>query len=437
MKTDNPIAVLVVDDEPNIVKSLSRLLQRHDFEVTAYTDPAEALASAPLKDMDVVLSDMRMPQMSGTELLAQVAEQAPDVARVLLTGFADMTSTIEAVNQGHIYAYLQKPWQDDQLVNMLQKAAAHARLRKENQRLLEQIQEQNRKLAFYNKTMAQTIKQQTSEVQQAFGMVESTRMEMLNSFKAFVQVLSSLVEMRPGMTRGFALEVAHLCQSMGERAKLDPSAKIHLYYAALLHEIGKMALPQDLLDKPPGELPPKKWEMFAEYPEIGELVLAPVASLGQAASIIHQHREYLDGSGFPRGIKGDAISREARILCMARDYTAMLRGHEFGRKHSLVEAKQLLRSRAGVLYDKELVKLFIGMDDEHRIAAPSMSSGHAIPLAQLRPGMKLARPVYNQHGLSLLGAHHVVSESDVERLMRIMRRTGLSVEIYVEDPLGA
>ena len=216
---------------------------------------------------------------------------------------------------------------------------------------------------------------------------------------------------------------------------LDRTTQIHLYYAALLHEIGKMALPEDLQQKSPQDLSPTKWKMFAEYPEIGELVLAPVASLGQAASIIHQHREYLDGSGFPQGIKGDAISREARILCMARDYTALLRGHEFGHKHSPVEAKQLLRSRAGVLYDKELVKLIIGMDDEHKITAPSMALGHAIPLAQLRPGMKLARPVYNQHGLSLLGAHHVVSETDIHRLIRIMRRTGLSVEIYVEDPL--
>ena len=107
--------ILCVDDAPNILNALNRLLRRPGHTVVTAESGAAGLELLEQHPVDMVISDMRMPQMSGDEFLRLVAERSPDTVRILLTGFSDLQSTIKAVNDGKIYRYLSKPWDDEEL----------------------------------------------------------------------------------------------------------------------------------------------------------------------------------------------------------------------------------------------------------------------------------------------------------------------------------
>jgi response regulator RpfG family c-di-GMP phosphodiesterase len=153
MVVDPQWAVLCVDDEQNIVSSLRRIFRQHSFRVLTATSGAEALGLLEREPVDVVISDMRMPEMDGAQFLEQVRNRWPDTVRLLLTGYADMEATIGAINRGEIYRYIAKPWNDDDVVTTVRRGLERKTLERENKRLEALIQRQNAKLRDLNASL--------------------------------------------------------------------------------------------------------------------------------------------------------------------------------------------------------------------------------------------------------------------------------------------
>jgi len=124
--------ILFVDDEPNILRALKRALFKMNINMLLADSGKKALELLESNTVHVVVSDMKMPHMSGAELLEQVAKLYPETFRVVLTGFADIDSTIKAVNQGKIHRYLQKPWDNQELMNSLEEGLERVKLKDEN-----------------------------------------------------------------------------------------------------------------------------------------------------------------------------------------------------------------------------------------------------------------------------------------------------------------
>ena len=164
--------VLFVDDEPNILRAIKRALFTMDITLLLADSGAKALELMANNEVHVVISDMKMPQMSGAELLEQVATKYPETFRVVLTGYADIESTIQAVNQGKIHRYLQKPWENQELISVVEEGLERVKLKAENLRLQKLTKLQNKKLKDVNTSLEQMVQKRTRQIKAALNKLQ-------------------------------------------------------------------------------------------------------------------------------------------------------------------------------------------------------------------------------------------------------------------------
>lgn len=174
--------ILLVDDETNILKALHRLLRPEGYRILTAESGADALAILARESVDLVVSDMRMPEMDGAVFLAKVRQTWPDTVRLLLTGHADMAQTVSAINQGEIYRFIAKPWNDQELIIIVRQALEQLYLKRENFRLQQLTAEQNEALKLANNTLEQKVAQRTAELSQLVSFLELTQEELKSSF---------------------------------------------------------------------------------------------------------------------------------------------------------------------------------------------------------------------------------------------------------------
>ena len=197
--------VLFVDDEPNILRAIKRALFTMDITLLLAESGAKALELLEKNEVHVVISDMKMPQMSGAELLEQVAINYPETFRVVLTGYADIESTIKAVNQGKIHRYLQKPWDNQELVAAVEEGLERVKLKAENERLQKLTRLQNKKLKDVNSSLEQMVHKRTRQIKAALNKIEKHNLAM-------EQVLFNVISINPHINGKFAIEVSELAR---------------------------------------------------------------------------------------------------------------------------------------------------------------------------------------------------------------------------------
>jgi len=157
--------VLCVDDEENILHSLKRLLRKEGYRLLTATSGAEGLKILKENDVHLVISDQRMPEMSGTEFLAQVKENYPDVIRIVLTGYTEVDSITASINKGHIYKFILKPWNDQNLKLEVKQGLEQYDLMQSNKRLHEKVLQQNEELKQINENLEVLVKNRTMELE--------------------------------------------------------------------------------------------------------------------------------------------------------------------------------------------------------------------------------------------------------------------------------
>lgn len=423
--------LLFVDDEKNILSSLERTFRVLPYRVLTATSGKAGLEIMEKEPVDLVISDMRMPEMSGAEFLARVAERWPDTMRFLLTGYADLESTVSAVNEGHIYKYLSKPWQDNDLKLSVKRALEKKHLEEERRQLLQTVKEQNAELKDLNSNLEQKVEERVHEIERMRGMLESAYRELKKNFVDSVGVFSSIIEAREGSVAGHSRRVANAAHRVAVQMGMNDSEAQHVLFAALLHDIGKVALSDDLLRRPFAALTHEERGEVVKHPVVGEALLMSLASLHTAAKMIRSHHERYDGSGYPDGLKGEDIPLGARILAVANDYDGLRNGRLLLERLSEQETRQYLIRHRGTLYDPHVVDTFLstlehgkteGQDDEMMMMDPG----------QLRPGMRLARELVTKSGMVLLPEGHVLDQSLILKIQALARNTGAQIRICVQ-----
>ena len=246
--------LLFVDDEPGILSALRRLFRPHGYRIFIAEGGAAGLEILEKEAVDLVISDMRMPEMDGAAFLKEVRNRWPKVMRILLTGYADITSTVAAINQGEIYRYIAKPWDDNEIVTIVREAMERLHLELENQRLSALTQAQNDELKTLNANLEQKVAERTAELRQALTFVEQSHGELKKSFLTSVQVFAGVIELRSGSVgsqmSGHGRRVAEHARSVAQRMGLSDNEVQNIMLAGLLHDIGKLGLPDELLGKP-------------------------------------------------------------------------------------------------------------------------------------------------------------------------------------------
>lgn len=430
-----PATILFVDDEANILSSLKRLFRPQGYRIFTAESGAQGLEIMARESVDLVISDMRMPEMNGAQFLGKVREGWPDTVRILLTGYAEIGATIEAINKGQIYRYISKPWEDNDITLAVRHALQQKALEREKQRLEELTRRQNEELKDLNAHLEEKVQARTEEVRQTMGFLEVAHEKLKKSFITSVRVFSNLIEMRNQAMVGHARRVAEMARSMAQQLGMSDAEAQDIFVAGLLLDIGKIGLPDRLLDKPFAGLTGTERSEVVKYPVKGQMALMALEQLQGAAQLIRSHRERFDGTGYPDRLAGFGIPLGARILALAKDYDMALIGTAFTKPMKPADAMLQIQDGKGKRYDPAVVDAFMGKINKDVEAAKDILTELALRSAQLKPGMMTARDLMTKSGEMLLSKGHVLSGQIIEQIMGFERMDGhpLTIHVYTKE----
>jgi putative nucleotidyltransferase with HDIG domain len=430
MNEASPPTLLFVDDEPSILSALRRLFRPHGYTILMAESGDEGLEIIAREHVDLVISDMRMPIMDGARFLEQVRLRQPSAVRILLTGYADISSTIDAINCGEIYRYIAKPWDDNDIVLLVRDALERSRLERENARLLALTRQQNDELRDLNASLEQKVQERTAELRQTMSFLEQAHQNLKKNFVAIVKVFSSLIELR-GNIGGHSHRVAELARALALRVGMSEGESQEVVLGALLHDIGKMGLPDNILAKPFNLLSVEERALFMKHPVSGQMMLLEIEQMKNVARFIRSHHESFDGKGFPDRLSGLEIPLGVRVLSVANDFDALQAGTLVSRPLTPADALRYLVDNKGKRYDPSIVDAFIALQNEKGPGEPAilpLRSGH------LKAGMTLAGDLLHQDGYLLLAKGFVLSDSVIEQLRKLESSDGRQLVIHVLGP---
>ena len=425
---DFTATLLLVDDEPSILSSLRRLLRPAGYKIHIAESGKAALEILEHEHVDLVISDMRMPEMDGAKFLEQVRNRWPRITRLLLTGYADVNSTIDAINRGQIYRYISKPWDDNDLTLLVRDALEHQRLKRENDRLEELTRQQNEELRELNAGLERKVAARTSELEQVNSFLELANDKQKQNFLTAIKMFSGLLELRGGGMAGHSRRVADLARKLAVVLGVDGKGQQEIFLAGLLHDVGKIGFPDSLLAKPVSKMTGDEIGRYRKHAVAGESALMPLDELKESTRLVRAHHERFDGQGFPDGLQGMAIPLGARILSVANDYDGLQIGTLAEKRMSAEEAKALLLTSRGKRYDPAVVDAFIEM-----LGGIAKESPRDLQVAvdELQPGMVLARDLVGRDGALLLSADYILDASLVKQIQNYSAREGINLSLHV------
>lgn len=424
--------LLLVDDEENILKSLCRQLRHEPYEILIANGAEQALQLLNQKSVDLVISDARMPGMDGAALLTEVQQRWPECMRILLTGQADLSTTIKAINQGRIYRYISKPWDDEELRLTIRQALAFQHSERERKRLEQLTKEQNQRLQELITTLEQRVRARTEELQQTADMLDLAYAELKRSYVTATEVFSGLLAQRIPRDKQANSQVIALLRAYCEHHGYDENMSRNLAMAAALYNLGKLTWSDNLLRSPADLLYKTERERYRQYPVLGESLLMSLEPLQDAARLIRHHQERWDGGGFPERLKGETIPLGARLLKLAVDFVELQCGLVLERNLSRDEALLLIQKYSGKLYDPLLCERFVVLCTELApdlaLADPSIL---ALDTRKLEPGMRLARNLNAENGTLLLNEGKQLSRALIDKLITFEESENARYTLFV------
>ncbi len=418
-KTDISVKILVVDDEENILRAIRRLLMDEDLEVLTATSGEEALRILTSdQDVGLILSDQRMPGLTGVDFLEKARKIVPDTIRIVLTGYADVNAAIDAINRGGAYRYVAKPWKDDELVQIIREAAQRFFLVKENKRLSGIMKRQNEELQTWNSQLEYFVQKQTKEIQKNNEELQRLNRRLKKNFQNSILAFSGLIELRDSGVRNHSRNVAEVSTKVAESLGL-PGAEIEtITVASLLHDIGKIGIPDVLLQKDFEDMSSEELEEYMLHPVRGQAAIDSIEDLRKAGILIRHHHESFNGKGFPDRLRGDNIPLGSRIISMA-DAVDKAIGKLYG-DNAIQVALKSLKEGLGSSFDPGLYKAVTASVEE--IYAKVLVKTDVVELElhpnNLKAGMVISRDVHSGTGLLLLSKGLQLNEKNIEAIRR-------------------
>ncbi|MEY8205025.1 MAG: response regulator [Bermanella sp.] len=421
---DQASKILFVDDEAQMLSALARVFRGQKFAVTTANSGKEGLALLADQQFDVIISDMRMPEMDGASFLAQTCKLSPSSRRVLLTGFSDQESTIRAINQGQVHQYLSKPWDNQQLRNTIEAELA------EKQR----IQASTPDLKEYQSLKEQVVSV-SAELASATSFADMAKEELLDQYNTTIKLISNLINLRMPSSYSANCNVVNHSVALAKLVKLDSKVITEVRNAARLHQLGKLAFDDSLLLMQQDELSPPQLKQYQAHSVLGADLLTPLNSLDYTAKLIRHQNENYDGSGSPQKLSANKIPLGSRILRLAIDYQMLLHGRYFKDALSCHDALAFMADFAGKKYDPELLRLYQKLIIELEKTHPSLHySDHRVSITELRATQVVNRDLLNHDGMLLIAKGTHLNNEMIDKLTRYCRRDGRDMSVFIQLP---
>jgi putative nucleotidyltransferase with HDIG domain len=351
--------VLFVDDEVNILKAVQRLLRHEPWKVLVASRAKEALAILDGEPAQVVITDQRMPEMSGVDLLSVIRERHPDVVRMMLTGYTEINVAVDAINRGAIYRLITKPWNDEELKATIRQALEQHELRHEIKRLNQVTREQNFKLQDMNRNLEGKVRDRTQQL-------AAKHEELNHAYIQTIRALAEAVDAKDSYTRGHSERVGVYASKVARQMGLPKERIERVYIAGLLHDVGKIGVRDAVITKP-ARLTDEEYDEIKQHPTIGAKILEPISFLRDVTPCVRHHHEWYDGSdrGYPDRLRGDRIPQGSRIILVADTVEAMTSDRPYRRGLPLDTVISELHKYSGSQFDPTCVDAMLRLlDDE-------------------------------------------------------------------------
>ena len=325
--------LLVVDDDHAVCRAIALNLRAEGYDVEQATSAAAALERLHASSFDAMLCDIRMPLISGLELLRRAVAIDEHLAVIMLTGVLDAATATTALRGGAL-DYITKPFQTAELFSAVEEALRTRRLRTEQRRVERMVREE--------------VVARTAELELRTMELEREQAALHAMSVSVAESLITAMEAKDVYLRGHSLRVASLAAAIAEELGLDADEVERVRIAGRLHDVGKIGIREAVLNKP-GALTPEEYAHVKEHVRLGMEILTPLRHLGPALTYVHHHHEHWDGSGYPQGLAGDAISLGGRILTAADTFDALTSARAYREPMSNADALALMRKHTGQL----------------------------------------------------------------------------------------
>jgi response regulator RpfG family c-di-GMP phosphodiesterase len=327
--------LLIVDDDWQVREVLHEIFLTSGYPCQMAEDGREGLALFRAARPALVVTDLKMPNMDGTQLLQAILAEEPDTAVIILTGAADVKTAIESLKLG-AYDFIMKPVNIDELVIAAERALERRQL------LIERRQ--------YQAYLELRVEEATRDLQAAYGQLQET-------YRATLEALGSALDTRDIGTESHSRRVHGYSLATAHEYGVPAADLADIAHGVLLHDIGKIGIPDAILLKP-GPLTPGEWNVMRRHPEIGRRLIERIPFLRGAVPVVYHHHERWDGSGYPVGLKGEDIPLGARIFSAVDAFDAMTFDRPYSKAISFDAAKAELRRCAGSHFDPRVVEAF-------------------------------------------------------------------------------
>ncbi len=431
-----PPTLLLVDDEPNVLNALQRALYPDGYRLLTARSGPEALNLLERETVAVIVSDQRMARLSGVELLEAASRLQPETVRIMLTGYAEPQAIIDAINRGHVYRFIAKPWDDADLRLTLRRAVEARQLGLENRRLLAAVQAQNAELERWGRTLETRVAERTAEAEAQRAAAQGAHAALETNFADTIRVFTALLELRDSSEAAHGRRVAAVACALAENHDLTPAEVRDIEIAAWLHDLGKFSIPDAVLAKPETALTPEEAAMARRHPVIGHALLAGIERLATVASYIYHHHERWDGLGYPDKLAADAIPLGARIIAVANAFDHAVYNRAETLRRTPVKALEDLARRAESHFDPQVVLALARYVSVLRQRRPERGE-IKIALSLLRPGLVLARDLSTVRERLLVARDIPLTQSHVERIANFAQIEELQpIYIYRDQDLA-
>jgi len=333
--------ILVVDDETQVRAMIASTLERHGYEVILASNGREALAAISLNTFDLVLTDIVMQDVNGIALLERVHSQLPNLPVVMVTAIHDISVAIDSMRRG-AYDYLLKPFEREHLMSTVHRALDHKQVLEESHN--------------YQQSLEQMVRARTEMLRHAMEDLE-------HSYDVTLEALGDALDLKDSETEGHSKRVTAYTIALARAMGIPPADIKVIARGAFLHDVGKMAIPDDILRKP-GQLTMDEQSVMREHCTRGYHMLRKIPFLAGAAEIVYCHQEHFDGSGYPSGIRGHDIPIGARIFAIADTLDAITSDRPYRKARSFDAAREEILRCSGTQFDPAVVEVFLKIPNE-------------------------------------------------------------------------
>ncbi|MFA6432968.1 MAG: HD domain-containing phosphohydrolase [Candidatus Paceibacterota bacterium] len=364
--------ILIVDDIPENLCFLKVLLEGVGYSTIPASNGLEALELLRVTDVSCIISDVLMPGMDGFKFCRECKSSPAWSAIPFIFYTATYTERKDhdfAMSLG-ADAYVLKPQEPEVFLTIINSVLTghknHGSAIGEKSIVMDDITY----LAEHNERLIQKLESKMIDLEKANQLLNESLESLKRTMNGAVQAMSKLVEVRDPYTAGHEKRVAHLAVAIAEEMGLDQTQIVGLRIAGMIHDIGKVAIPAEILSKPK-KLTPLEMSLIQLHPQVGFEILSEIEFPWPIAQIVLQHHERLDGSGYPKGLKDDEIIPMARILAVADTVEAMTTHRPYRAALGIEAALTEISAKKGTHYDRGIVEACIKLFREKGYTFPA------------------------------------------------------------------